>query len=142
VINPAARSLSFIEGAGHGGWLYAGIALGPDGLLYCAPCESSKVLVINPATRELSFIEGAEQAKSKWNSGIAVGPDGLLYCTQGLVINPATQSLIFTAGVGSGYCGITLGPDGLLYCAPSKNAKVAVFGSIQALACCADAAKH
>ena len=56
----ATRSSSFIEDAGIGERKYAGIALGKDGRMYCAPCSADRILVVDPpATRSLSFIEGA-----------------------------------------------------------------------------------
>ena len=105
--------------------MYADICVGPDGLLYCAPCNASSVLVIDPCARTLGFIEGVGERGLKSN-GICAGPDGLLYCApynarSVLVIDPCTQELSFIEGVGEGgrkYEGICAGPDGLLYCAP------------------------
>ena len=38
---------------------YFGICMGPDGLLYCGPCNSTSVLVVDPVSQALSFIAGA-----------------------------------------------------------------------------------
>ena len=79
VIDPCARTLSFIEGAEEGGLKYFGICAGPDGMLYCAATAASSVLVIDPRTQTLSFIEGAVGSGLKW-SGICASPAGRLYC--------------------------------------------------------------
>ena len=64
--------LTFIEGVGEGGHKYSGICAGPDGRLYCAPCDASKVLVIDPGTQTLSFMEGAGGGGMKYLSLIHI----------------------------------------------------------------------
>ena len=56
VIDPCARTLSFIEGAEEGGLKYFGICAGPDGMLYCAATAASSVLVIDPRTQTLFLL--------------------------------------------------------------------------------------
>src|SRR5690606_3528679 len=60
---------------------WAGIALGPDGKLYCAPYRAPDVLVIDPATgtAERTDFGLNLSGAGKWR-GIALGPDGRLYC--------------------------------------------------------------
>merc|ERR1712194_550807 len=98
-------------------------ASGPDGCLYCAPCDSDKVLVIDPAKRTLDYILGARSGYCKY-SGIALGPDDCLYCAPWdsenvLVIDPVKRTLDHISGARDrSYHGIALGPDGCLYCPP------------------------
>ena len=94
VIDPRARTLSFIEGAEEGGLKYFGICAGPDGMLYCAATAASSVLVIDPRTQTLSFIEGAVGSGLKW-SGICAGSAGRLY------IRPAKSEKLM---IGNVYC--------------------------------------
>ena len=71
--------MSFIEGVGEGGTKYAGICAGPDGRLYCAPCNADTLLAIETETQTLSWIEGAGEGGWK-QVGMSEGPDGRLYC--------------------------------------------------------------
>ena len=72
----SVQASSVLVGAGAGGMEYSGLWVGPDGLLYCAPCGASTVLVINPVTRTLSFIDGAEDGRKKYTDNY-VDTDGL-----------------------------------------------------------------
>eukprot|EP00928_Gymnodinium_smaydae_P096915 TRINITY_DN8659_c0_g1_i2.p1 TRINITY_DN8659_c0_g1~~TRINITY_DN8659_c0_g1_i2.p1 ORF type:complete len:1008 (-),score=153.72 TRINITY_DN8659_c0_g1_i2:555-3578(-) len=136
--------LSFIKhGGGAGlepssvlgeGLKYSGIARGPDGLLYCSPFDSSKVLIIDPSTQKLEFIDGAGEEHGKYG-GIALGSDGLLYCApfcseKVLVIHPKERRLSFIEGAGNAaekFLGIAEADDGRLFCAPSNSSKVLII---------------
>ena len=47
------------EGVMEGHGSYKGICAGPDGKLYCAPLNASRVLVIDPVSGTLAFLDGA-----------------------------------------------------------------------------------
>ena len=76
---PVDKALSFIPGAGDGFAKWCGIAPGANGLLYCAPHNSDKVLVVDPWTRSLDFIAGAGDDTEKYEGIVACG-DGRLFC--------------------------------------------------------------
>ena len=57
---------------------YIGICAGPDGRLYCAPCDASTMLVIDPEMRSLSFTAGAGSGNQY--SSICMAPNGVLHC--------------------------------------------------------------
>ena len=48
VIDPEMRSLSFIAGAGSGGFKYSGICMAPNGVLHCAPYGAASILLLRP----------------------------------------------------------------------------------------------
>ena len=79
VIDPGTQTLSFIEGAGTSGEKYFDICAGPDGRLYCAPANASKVLVIDAATRSCSFIKGVGDGGSRKYAGVCPSPHGQIY---------------------------------------------------------------
>ena len=76
---------------------WAGIAAGPDNMLYCCPCNASVVLVIDPINGTCSTIPCGVAGDYKW-TGIALGPDDKLYCAPNntesgvRVIDPATRT--------------------------------------------------
>ena len=116
---------------------WSGIALAPNGKLYCAPFTASKVLRIDPATNATELIgDVLERPASNYTrfSGITAAADGKLYCspnrasmgaTRVLCIDPATSATEFISvnSLGSnGGCelwsGIAAAVDGKLYCSP------------------------
>lgn len=128
---------TYIEGAGNGDNMYCGIAVGVDGLLYCAPWNAPTVLVIDPKTRTLRQIKGAGYGHAKY-SGIAAALDGKLYCSpchakSVLVIDPATSTVSFIEGTNPmefKYWGIEADAKGLVYCAPHKADHVLIIDPV------------
>ena len=77
---------------------WSGIALAPNGKLYCSPFSASKVLRIDPATDTTELIGDVLEPSGniRW-SGIAAAADGKLYCSPNnasrvLRIDPATDT--------------------------------------------------
>ena len=71
-------AVSHINGAGNGEGKWVGIAAGPDGKLYCAPCNASTVLVIDPvalwlrptaAQRFFTLMIAIGRLRIAWRSG-------------------------------------------------------------------------
>lgn len=113
---------------------YMGVALGRNGLLYCAPFDSACVLVIKPGENTTTLIPGCSYDENKY-SGIALGLDGWMYCaphyaSKVLAINPQDASVAFVPGAGVGpakYHGIALAGNGRLYCAPFNATTVLII---------------
>ena len=98
-IDPWARTLGFIKGAGETYEKYIAICAGPDGRLHCAPCSASTVLVIHPGTQTLSFI-GSIRDEGKKYGGICMGAEGILCCApfdaaSALLVRPFSEELIW-----------------------------------------------
>ena len=77
---------------------WSGIALAPNGKLYCSPFSASKVLRIDPATDTTELIGDVLEPSGniRW-SGIAAAADGKLYCSPNSAsrvqrIDPATDT--------------------------------------------------
>ncbi|KAL1507497.1 hypothetical protein AB1Y20_008333 [Prymnesium parvum] len=117
---------------GEGGGKWSGGVLGPDGKVYCVPCDARRVLRIDPATGATDLIGSDHGEGGKWGGGV-LGPDGKVYCVprnarRVLRIDPATGAtdLIGTDhGEGGGkWNGGVLGPDGKVYCVPCNARRV------------------
>lgn len=67
-----------IEGVDATDLKHDGIALGSDGMLYCAPANAQEVLIVDPKTRDISRLP-VPPGQRKY-SGIARGRSGSLYC--------------------------------------------------------------
>ena len=117
---------------------WSGIALAPNGKLYCSPFTASKVLRINPATDTTELIGDVLEPSGniRW-SGIALASDGKLYCSPNnasrvLRIDPATDATeligddLSAHGEGSPHMwsGIAAAADGKLYCSPKAASRV------------------
>ena len=119
---------------------WSGIALAPNGKLYCSPFTASKVLRINPATDTTELIGDVLEPSGniRW-SGIALASDGKLYCSPNnasrvLRIDPATDATeligddLSAHGEGSPpghmWSGIAAAADGKLYCSPKAASRV------------------
>ena len=125
---------------------WSGIALAPNGKLYCSPFTASKVLRIDPATNTTELIGDVLEPSGniRW-SGIAAAADGKLYCSPNnasrvLRIDPATDATeligddLSEHGKGSPpghfglpghmWSGIAAAADGKLYCAPFNASRV------------------
>ena len=146
-LTEAARLIGddFTKGDRPGiGWWHShkwsGIALAPNGKLYCAPFTASKVLRIDPATDATELIGDVLESSGniRW-SGIAAEADGNLYCSphnasRVLRIEPATDATeligddLSEHGKGSPpghmWSGIAAAADGKLYCSPYAASRV------------------
>ena len=121
---------------------WSGIALAPNGKLYCSPHTASKVLRIDPATDATELIgddlsaHGEGSPRGHMWSGIAAAPDGKLYCSprsasRVLRIDPATgateligDDLSPQCGPHAGWSDIAAASDGKLYCSPYGASRV------------------
>ena len=108
-MDPETRGVEAFGALGEGGCKWAGGVL-VDGLIFCAPCESSTVLVIDPAARTTETFGDIEPLRDaggapltgarswKWCQGVAV--DGTIFCppvnaTTVLAIHTRSRTLEF-----------------------------------------------
>ena len=144
VVNPNDNSYTTFSGTASytGGWV--GGALAPNGLIYCAPLNSTNVLVIDPINRTTSNLVGAAtypaSGNYSWQCAI-LAPNGLIYmpptgASTTLVVNPATNTtsnMAFTSGSAyqtNGWIGGVLHPNGKIYCTPYSATAVLIIDPI------------
>lgn len=145
-LSPGLQDKLELFGNAPGGAAYSGVAVGPDGRLYCIPHSADHVLVIDPTVPSAIPLQlpGNQPivGRRKFAGGV-LAPDGNIYCvpfeeSRILVIDtPKSQgekaSVRYWADdlgkpfkqeryVKLAYHGGVLGPDGRIYFAPF-NAK-------------------
>jgi len=127
--NSEVKQVTDLFGNLSGNFKWVGIASADNGLLYCAPLNSTQVLEIDPINKTTSLF-GNLVGSDKWQ-GIAKADNGLLYCaplnsTQVLEIDPInkTTSLFGNLSGTQKWTGIAKADNGLLYCAPVDSDQV------------------
>lgn len=113
---------------------YLGGAIGPDGIIYCIPANSERVLCIDPSRCAVRYMPSPPlRGKFKWLRGVNIPTDGSIIglpagagsCVK---VQPATGEVTvfgdMDSGVGWNWHGGQLCADGFIYAAPANAKRV------------------
>ena len=134
--NSGFTVVKLADGSGDrvGTFKFLGAILAPNGKIYCAPDNSTEILVIDPVTN-ITFTFGNFSGGGKWAGGV-LAPNGKIYCapnnaTSVLVIDPATDTAStfgdFSAFGVNKWRGAVLAPNGKIYCIPGTATSILVI---------------
>jgi hypothetical protein len=104
---------------------YYGGVLAPNGNIYCAPQNTSNILVITPTTTSPYCTFTTISVVAGYYTGGVLAPNGLIYFIPGnsangsiIVFNPTLGTYTTVSITAGNYGGGVLAPNGLIYCPP------------------------
>ncbi|MGL5716650.1 hypothetical protein [Cetobacterium sp.] len=113
---------------------WSGSILGPNGKIYCFPCNDSRILIIDTSTDYVSTLYATSADSFNWFCG-SLAPNGKIYCPPdngtSILIIDTTNDTVKTIGTfdkyGSHYKGAIIAKNGKIYCVPYNATNILVI---------------